>query len=344
MKYFIKRFLLGTLALVQGFPSMAWAGRECDRTERILRYQVRKNDQLGYILWSLGLRPLWGTNNYVQRTAKLNQIPEAGLLLPGQIIQIPLLCEGPTVIVPENPPAPLVTKDNSASERTPKPLEDSAHEGSVLQVDFIGQYIALNGTQTDNNTKGTLLSEFSPGLRLQWEQVWSDRDRTRLFLQVLKTNLYPESRGVTIHNKEQTLSHFGFGYFTTVSPRWDVGAAVELGPALFYRGSQIDDGLEVNAVPLLRLHPELRYLLKESRRLRLHFLAGASYYTSSSYGNYTVEPGFGYEVGLAVTHTLASGSDMHCKTFYDYRSQNTSLLTYSEQGAYLQCGWSWWLP
>jgi hypothetical protein len=201
----------------------------------------------------------------------------------------------------------------------------------------------LDGQDVSNGTKGKLLSKLNTGLRLQWDQVWSRLSRSTIFVQTLQTNLYSEKHGTALNDEKQTLTRFGVGYFASPSSLWELGATLEEGPLLFYRGSLAASGLELNAVNIFRFHPQASYLLKQGKHLSFSLLAGISYYGAASFDNYSISAGSGYDVGFLMKHRFSSGSDIHCRPFYSFRSQNTSLLKYSESEAEIICGFTWWL-
>ncbi|KYG61435.1 hypothetical protein AZI86_17120 [Bdellovibrio bacteriovorus] len=370
------------LSCVQGAQAETYVLRnsssECSPLQQKVFYKIKTGDTLGGVLYRFNIGPLWGPQRFVDKTASSNQIPKRDTLRVNDTIVLPLHCQneldkfiteeknGDIYVVAlktedvrqtaaETPaPAPLIAPVATTTPTptptppptlTPAPLIDaSTTDYSTVGVDIYGEYSALIGVDKANGTTGKLLSKMDPGVKLSWSQQWDSEMRSELYFSMLNASYQSEKNGVALKNNEFVKTGFGASIFFNHSHRLEWGLGFSQDSEIFYRGSGVGNGLEFNTIPLLKLHPEFKYLLIERRHLSLSGQAGASWYSGGTYDTYTVDNGLGADLSLSVKHQMDSGNDFHCQAYFEIRKQNTSLLELEEKSTGLKCGLGWRMP
>jgi hypothetical protein len=217
--------------------------------------------------------------------------------------------------------------------------EAPEQSNSVFDASLGFSYIGLNGYQTSNSTSGNLVSGLTPTLNLAWRQLWSDDVFSRVYFSGRSISIQSAVQGVSITNSNIFNSSFGVGVGEKFSDRFSGLVDLGLAQTLFYEGLP-GGSLQLDQVPLLQLHPQVEYAVLRRRHLLLSGVLGASYFSNSTYSNYSISSGFGYDGGLKITQELKK-SDFNCQLLYSGRNQNTTYLNLTEQSVGLTCGLSW---
>lgn len=210
---------------------------------------------------------------------------------------------------------------------------------SKITVEAGASYFVLEGHDPRDGTTGRLLSGLSPKFFFAWQQMWSKKFSSKIFLGMQTINFEPEESGLTLKNSSLTSSRFGISFGSKIST--SVEAFIDLGidQALFYRGL-VGGGIEINQVPLLRISPGLWWTLIEEEPFKVLLLGSISYWSASSYGFYSIEPGVSFGTGLRIEQNL-NNSNIYCKLEYSEKRQNSSILKLNEKEAGFSCGLNW---
>lgn len=330
-------------------------------------YVVKPGDKLSEILHRKKLRPLYGPHGLLEKIKKANQgtIQDVDRIYPGQEIILPndifrsvaqvVEEEQKTVVIPpvQEPVAlapPVISQPASPPlspslpappSLTPQP-QDEFEPYSMVSLSLRADYIGLSGKDKSNGTQGKLLTNVNKQWQIDWTQIWEEDFQTAIFFGQKYVSLEPEKFGTPLYNTQPQLSILGFSATKKISTCWVLRASVDYSQHLFYRGYLGGgSGLEVNVVPLLSIHPELYYTLVQKKALKLDVFAGVSYYSSSSFDNYTINAGSGYNLGLQLSQVLQSKNNLYCRAGYESRRQETSLLQLNEQNVGAECGFQW---
>jgi hypothetical protein len=236
---------------------------------------------------------------------------------------------------------PVEATPPAAAAPTPAPIQPVPPEenSSVFEVSAGVSYMGVNGLQTSNQTTGNLVSDLVPSIDLSWKQLWNDEVFSHVYFSGRSISFESDMRGTPILNSNIFNSALGVGVGEKFSERLSGLVDFELAQTIFYQGLT-GGSIQVNQVPLFRLHPKAEYGLLRRRHFLLSGLLGASYYSSSSYGSYSINSGYGFDAGFRLSQELKR-SEFNCQLGYGARYQNTSYLNITEQTLGLSCGFGW---
>nr|BDT27846.1 hypothetical protein BHI3_13120 [Bacteriovorax sp. HI3] len=131
-------------------------------------YQVKEGESLSEILYKHNLKPLYGKNNYIQQTLKLNQekIQDRGnLIFKGHYILLPV---NPNDASVESPSIPQEVVENKIGKEDKNPVGYHIIMG-------VGTYIShLDGMTNNSSSKGKLTSSLNYQVSLQGEVKKTD--------------------------------------------------------------------------------------------------------------------------------------------------------------------------
>jgi len=366
-------FLAASLMLGPNFAVFA----EEKMQQSYVAYCVQPGDSLSNILHTkFKLQPLYGKHGYVNQVTSLNKgkvLERGDFIDPGDILIIPAITPEalkygsfvPSALGvvqtskpvsgtvhtaapasrrrPSNdetsPSVPRVTDLRASSTPLPDRGDNSFTPFSKVEVSAGAHYLSLFGTEVSNQTTGNLLSELVPSFEVSWRQVWDQTTETRMYLGGEFIQFEPDQLGVPISHTTLFNSKIGLGLAKQFSTRLSGAMDVEFGQTLFYIGTQAG-GIDVNQVPLLRLHPTIQMTVFERHSFKFSLLAGGSFYSASSYDNYAVQTGVGYDLSLQFSQEVRKG-EFNCKIGYAERDQNTTYLILAEKDIGLNCTFSW---
>lgn len=351
--------LFAVLIFIVGLPKIS---RAQEKNSEYGTYTVQDGDTLSDILSRFNIKPLYGKNGSIKKFSRVNvhTVKKNGdLIFPGSVIYLPISVEAVAEVIKQEKIEAAIDVRKPATEVAPgtpapacpepekKPVLDPVYASaetasSDVAVTFIGGYSSMQGTDRSTGDTSKLLSKLETGARLEWSQNWDDTDSTSIFVIYQNRNLEPTLNDVTLTNSSMGVSSFGLGYKKVLSNSWALRMEMEYMQALFYQNNPgTGTGLQINAVPLLRLHPQLEYLVLERKPLSLGLQAGVSYFGSTSYGDYSVDSGYGYNLDLSLRHTFTNHNFIQCQAYYEERHQNTSELLFVERDVGTRCGFSW---
>ncbi len=277
--------------------------------------------------------------------------PETENLSPAPIVET-IHAEAPPVAslaaAPTPAPAPPPVLAAPTAAATPvqgeaKILAPAYVPTSEVSITAQGDYVSLHGEDLINHTTGKLLSKLNTGFILDWKQNWDEGFSSLLFVGTKSLRFESEAHGTALHNSSLSTFTLGAGFQSKLSPKWQWGLSGEYGDQLFYRGYQgSGGGLEINAVQILRIHPRVQYLLLERKPLSLQVEGGVSSFSSGNYDNYSINSGWGYDLGLYMNQAFTQ-KDFRCGVIYSERNQSTSLITLSDKSVGLNCKFGWGL-
>jgi hypothetical protein len=347
---FKKRLFLVAGIIYFLFPSSSHAD---EGISKYGTYEVQVGDTLSEVLMRFSIKPLYGKNGSVKKFAQLNSAAvksQGDLIHPGAKILLPISSELlseemaaqkpflPTVTPPRQP----ATETKNCVAGVPEEKRNPpASADSQVEVSALLDYSALFGTDRATGTSARLISKPSLGERVTWIQNWDESNSTNIFLEHTQRLLESTNTGTYLANSNQALTSFGGGYRKKISHLWSAGFDLAYSESTFYHGNAgANGGLALNALPLLQLHPQFQFLVLERDPLSLNLQGGLSYFGATSYDNYTVESGFGYDVAVLLQHKFMASS-MQCQAFYEERRQNTSLIYLLEKNLGGRCGYLW---
>lgn len=314
-------------------------------------YVVKEGDQLAQILYEKNLGPIYGPKGLLAKIQKSNShIPDINRIYPGQKVFLPneiyrsIAQADPELLKPVTVPVPEPVTPAPLLKLPPAPLLPEKEFNPYTEVLFAlkADYIGLDGKEQTNGTQGKLLSRVNKQWEIEWIQHWDEDLQTSVFLGQKYLSFEPEKYGMPLYNSSPELFNLGLSVGTTLSKRWRWRLSADYSQHLFYRGYLGGgSGLELNVLPILSVHPEVFFTILEKKSLKLEALLGVTYYSSTSYDNYSVDAGYGYDLGLQLKQVLKSQNSIYCRISYENRDQNTSLIQLKEQSIGGECGYQW---
>ncbi len=212
------------------------------------------------------------------------------------------------------------------------------HSSVSTNIGF--SFLALDGYDPDDGTSGHILSKLTPAVEVAWNQFWSSKLATKLFLRTRRIEFEPESSStVSIKNSSITNSTFGIGVSRSLSSRWLSHFNLGMAQALFYRATAAST-LEINQKPVLKVSAAAEYEVLDLSPFKIAASGGLSYWSGSSYDNYSIKAGFGYHARLTMKQTMKF-YELLCGIGYSQRRQDTSILELTEKEVGLDCGLAW---
>jgi hypothetical protein len=248
------------------------------------------------------------------------------------------------LIKPTKSSSEYVSNPPPASRRpalvAPTLIENNKFERfSKFDVSVGANYLSLVGLQTSNQSTGRLLSGLSPSVDISWSQYWSSSFSSEIYFGVEQVQFEDDPNGTSLAKTGFLSSFFGAGLNYKFTGYLVGGLNLGMAQTFFYTG--LNSGqLAINQVPILRLNPKLQWDLLKLQPFTISVLGGVSYYGPSSYGNYDIQPGYGYNGAIQISQEFRQ-TTLKCKVGYSERDQNTTYLNLVEKDVGVDCGLSW---
>jgi hypothetical protein len=247
------------------------------------------------------------------------------------------------LIKPSTPSPEYVSTSPSASRRPaiePMLIENTSFERfSKLEVSAGANYLSLVGLQTSNQTTGRLLSGLSPSVDISWKQYWSSNLASKIYFGAEQVQFEDDPNGPSFEKTNFLSSLFGIALSDRFTSYLSGSLNLEIAQTFFYTGLN-SGALAINQVPILRLHPQAQWNLLKLQPFAVSVLGGVSYYGASSYGAYSIQPGYGYDGAIQISQEFKQ-TTIKCKLGYSERDQNTTYLKLVEKDMGIDCGLSW---
>lgn len=340
-----------------------------------ISYRVGPGETLSSILYDkFHLSPVYGRAGYIVQTIRLNSghpLKAADQIRDGDVILIPadsseITAYGPPAdsvrapaadeiavaaskiepVVQPPAPAPSLVPAPVPAPAPPAPIAPATLEvrhgfepHSQIDVSAGAHYRGLFGVETSNNTTAHLLSTLSPSLHLGWVQIWDPDFSSEIFIGFESIRFTPDVHGTALTNASVLNDEFGIRFARRLAERFSLGLSLGYVESLFYTGSN-SSGLVLDQIPLLRVHPELEFDVYKLKPFTLSLLAGTSFYGGSTYDNYDIANGFGFDGALRISQAFVN-SLFRCELGYGERRQNTSYLNLVEKDVFTSCGYQW---
>jgi hypothetical protein len=311
-----------------------------------VKHEVKKGECLTDILrLRHKLKSIYGKGAYLEQTINLNKgkiFKNGDLIFPGTILSIPTGAFNRRV-AGDDSTAPLMENVPNQDPR-PAPQQQLApkdeHElYSNFEISVGMSYFALYGLQPSNQTTASLFSDVSPKLGASWRQVWSEDISSRMFVDLQSVHMVNAQGGAVISSPTMLSSDFGLGVDLNLTGRLSFGLEVALAQTLFYEGTSAGD-IMVQQVPLLRVHPQLQYVILKRQKFEVSVRGGVSDYSASSYDKYSIQRGNGTDLEFQLSQKL-NNQEFRCILNYGERHQNTTYLNLVEKNIGFGCNLSW---
>jgi hypothetical protein len=365
-----------TLALILQ-SSLAFSVEDgfCSPVKGRVFYTIQTRDQLGDIVRTFGLKPLWGARRgYVGKVAERNKISDPNKIYPGDSVELPFKCEQDlakyiliessrgreidskylvrvrtntkrtgewrTVLVyPDGREVPFVDEEfmfsenisqkrKIASTAAPEPLSvlnsNSKNLSVQSRLSVLGTYdfYRIDSTSLDNQSEALILSEPSYGVRLLWNQLWSDKWASSLGLRYSSVQLTSPTVG-QLENTTHSLGgvHLSGSYFLT--PNLEAQFFANYGNYLFSRAITIGTA-RIDLISQTQVGFLLVPQLIQRQNLSLAFELGVFQNLPQSYTDYKVEKSDGYILAPRLRQKL-DRYQIELKLKYESLKQTSSI-------------------
>ncbi len=236
-------------------------------------------------------------------------------------------------------PASLPTTEAKAALST----EFETFSELTFVSDF--RYYRIDGKQTTNGTRATLLSSIGPGVSVNLKQVWSENFKSFLGIGVLKTSI--ESSGSrTITGSKQTLTGIVAGIEYDLSKSFHSSLSLGAKEELFYWAPTAET-LEVQKVSIPRIGAGGVFDFYRRHSLLLYVGLDGAYLMPSKRNDYEIRSGQAYAVTLGISQKSKPGSKFnHLKSelYFESQNQNTSIIDREQKtlGLRFKIDWDFW--
>lgn len=305
-------------------------------SKELENYVVKKGDQLGLLLFQRNISPLWGEKGNVEKIRKLNQL-ETTVLVEGQEIKLPFLRNEriPTSeLIPSLPKEVNIPREQSVVKKEGQPFERK----STFTVQPKVSFMKVDLVDPQDNSAVSLLSNVNTGVDLFWNQYWSPKVQSHLFLDFNHVN-FESLLNRSLSKKKETVTAIGFEIKYSWLDWLTTGILIQYGEELFISAPNTTT-IRLDKTTLLssRLNLGLRILKLDP--FEVHLQSGARIIASGKVGGYKTEQSFGYNSGILLNHQKGQSS-FYGKLNYEIQDKNTSNLNQTHNVLTLSVGYTW---
>jgi hypothetical protein len=320
----------------------------CSPVNGRVYYVVKSGDYLVRILRDFKIsKSLWAPEQgYVYKVAELNNIQNPNLVYPGDIIDLPFACEESVsefevTQLDRGREVNLKSNRVTASEEKIEPIAQAAtapqtaqatqversqafKAHSRLRASSVFDFHRINSTSSSSQGTATLLSDPSLGLKLSWEQIWSEQFSTEFLVSQAQVKMRDASSG-TLLGGNKTLSKIGFGLNYSLNPDLKLKVDSNYGNQLFARAISLGTAT-LDSVDVSRLGVSVIPTLVRKGDLSLDLQLGYFQVFSTSTTNYSLKTGSGFILAPGVRHKLKAIT-LELDLKYEELQQDSSIST-----------------
>jgi hypothetical protein len=345
------RWIAIFIFIIQG---LSWSQKAHAIKLGYVSYKVQEKDTVGKILNNLGVCPLWGKGNNVEKTIKLNSYsiskngafirPNLTIYLPVENLaanqdyeinsnnEVAFMNSNPTEKCRSKPMVLKLQKKEIASvnlgsseyqDEKPlilkKPTKKVTFGSLMAMTDFY--FSALTVTDKESGAKAEIPSRLNRGIELAWLQYWDEINSTFLFFRSDQQQ-FEDAEG-KLKDTSYNLFGFGVGYNRKINDKLSLRVLGQIQERLFTRATSVTTlVMDRVAVPEISIGPS--YKLLEKNPFSLHADAGVAYLFNSKTSNYNVKSGRRYYMGLSLNQKIKS-FNLSGRTYYGLEEQDSSI-------------------
>lgn len=317
-----------------------------------LTYVIQKGDTLSEIAQKNFSGPIYGKNGSLQKILILNPtIKDKNKIKYGKIIDLGPFdlqrniantsTEEKIELKPITEPTSKVESphSNEAKDRNDNaPIEKLFSNLKIVPMVFFAR---IDSTDINTQAKAIIISNMSYGIKLNWEQNWSEDTST--FQEISSsqiTFLENQSSSITIENKAVVANQLGLGANFRKSKEISWGAKLNYAQEVFPRGQSTASSIVLDSVSL----PEAALYAKFKLAQRFPFQLTADLEAKSLLGgettNYSINPGTGY-LGRIGFEQDKEKYKFGCGVYYSQQQQDTSVMKSNRKDVGLEINFSW---
>lgn len=345
---------------IYSFALLVWGGSvfgprafACSPVAKRTYYVVQPGDQLGKIVHFFGFRSLWEKTNPVLKAATASKLPNPDLIRPGQEIVLPFDCQeeagrhyavetsrglelrprrelsdaaisgpnGSRKISSEEPSPAEAPQAAIAQPEEPRNARDpSAY--TELKLSGLYGFYRINSTGSSNGNRALILSDPSFGLKLGWEQIWSDRFVSGEEISYASIKMRRASAG-SLEAATHTMGNIDLYLGYRLIPWLQLKAFSSYGKGLFARA--VSPGTAtLDSIYQSRVGVSLAPTLVERGNLSLGVELGGFRTLPASNGEYAINKSNGYLIASSVRQNLRSAI-LDLKIIYEKSKQPSNI-------------------
>lgn len=299
----------------------------------------KKIDEAPVLVQSLDLQNENNSNIQNKETPIIDHIVETQEILPERNIASVEPAEVPEInnLESEEPQA----NASSSAETGNTPDDNSFHAYSKFTVATSGQFYEFNGTEKSNGRSANLISNFSPGIELGSEQIWSENFSTSIFYSGEKISIANTSTR-TILGGDAYLSEISLSANYDIGEKTKITATAAQSEVLLHRAPNSSSlQMEKSSKTILDIKVDQR--IAQIKPLELHLGLSAGTILPGDSNGYKSEWGNTFGANLKVVHKSESGSAIDSSLFYKHANLSTDAVKFgqSEVGAKFSYTWAW---
>ena len=214
-------------------------------------YKVQPSDTLTGVLLKLGLVPIYGPDQFLERTLKLN--PELknnpAEIIPTESLKIPLpisYLKRNIKILATNQVVEKVPSEKLAEESKPAPMRALASEQYSSQLSELTfgastAFFGITGNDSSDKTTGELTSKLSGGVFFDWRQRWTTHFSTAIGLDAQEISILNTDDDKELQNRTNLVSNLDYSFLFSVyalSPllQSQLGVKAAIKDTILYQG------------------------------------------------------------------------------------------------------------
>lgn len=248
---------------------------------------VREGQTLSSILHAYEVKPIYGRNNYLEKTIRLNNLQDPDVLVPEQTLRLPFSAVVTQSLVQrQDESQPAVTKMN------PTPLETKRG----WNLEFTAESIDL-GTRTQESGDISVLSSASGGVNFALHTLTTENWIARFQTSVNFTD-WEVPRQTSLGAEDRLFFHLSQQLSRRIGAlSIGAGLGLEERPVLSLRGSQVD----VEARPLSVASLETSLAVLELKDIGVDVSARVTRYGDFGAGQTDLSPGYGFRGSVRIS-------------------------------------------
>ena len=305
--------------------------QELGPTQQNYTYIVQRGDNLGSIMFSIGLLPIWGDSGFVQKTFKLNNSlvkNDGNIIYPGQQLLLPdkprLKCnvksDNNKIRVVKrirtrrdyndlfnNPNSPCHVKQNDVpiaqvniKENIQRKTSSIDNKNDVHKFERYGtfdiipriSYTKIKAVDVTTKTAGEVFSEAHKGVTLAWHHIWTNSFQTQYFFDYEQQN-YAANPGRTLTEDSMTVMNVGINAKYKLKEIFFITSQLTYGEEIFLNAPS-PTTLRLDKSNTLKGRIGIDLTLADLSPFSIETGIGAKGILGTDVSNYKSENGFGY--------------------------------------------------
>lgn len=322
----------------RSFAQSRELGSECTSLRKPAIHITRPGDQVGQVLYDLGLGPLWGKGRLVEKTLKLNRMKSDRDLIYRRNLVLPLECiedlekfevkesSQYDIVLRLKPDLPLLPKSPPLSTKPTAVISVESPSKTEWWTTFQAQivYRQIQGRDRGDGTSGQLSSNADPALTVGIHAKPSANWDYSGELSLENLSIIPSDQGVPVRGTPLVLMGGGAHATYHASPLFFVKGGFQYEEHPTYKAA-LGSGIELKAQTFI--NPLVGF--GTEKKIYSTSLSSQLYAYLSEYSGW----------GLDLKVKPQQKNNLFCSVLFESRTLQTQLLQQEDKKMSLGCGW-----